>query len=115
MPHHLPTYLHTLRKQWGLSQAELATLFDLTPSALSRFENRSRQPSGELIVATEVIFGHSAKDVFPAFYHEIEREVLERARVAYQRLESTHDPVAHQKLRFLTEIIERANQATLNV
>jgi transcriptional regulator with XRE-family HTH domain len=76
MKHRLPSYLHTLRKRWGLSQPELAALLDVTASALSRFEKRSRRPTAELIVAIEVIFGHSAKDVFPAFYQCVEHEVI---------------------------------------
>ena len=80
MSHRLPSYLHTLRKQWGMSQADLAALFDLTPSALSRFENLSRRPSVDLVIGAEVIFGHSAKEVFPAMYREIERDIVDQAR-----------------------------------
>jgi transcriptional regulator with XRE-family HTH domain len=104
----LPSYLHTLRKQWGLSQPDMAALFDVTGSAMSRFENLSRQPTVELVIGAEVIFGQSAKDVFPALYQDIERTIVDRARVLRDSLKSRTDPVARKKLRLLAEFIKRA-------
>jgi transcriptional regulator with XRE-family HTH domain len=115
MSHLLPSYLHRLRKQWGLSQPDLAMLLGVTGSALSRFENRSRHPSAELIVAAEVIFGHRAKDVFPRFFHDIERTIVERSHTLYKSLESKTDKTSREKLRLLTEIIDRASQSTLGI
>jgi transcriptional regulator with XRE-family HTH domain len=115
MPHRLPSYLHTLRKQWGLSQPDLASLLGVTGSAQCRFENLSRRPSAELIIGAEVIFGHGPNEVFPAFYHDIERAIVDRARSQVARLESRTDPASRDKLRLLTEIIERASQTTLDL
>ena len=115
MSHLLPSYLHTLRKQWGLSQPDLASLLGVTGSALCRFENLSRRPTAELLIATEVIFAHGAKDVFPAFYRDIERVIVDRARAQHKRLEPATELTAREKLRLLTEVIERASQTKLNV
>jgi len=115
MSHQLPSYLHTLRKQWGLSQPDLAALLGITASALSRFENLSRRPTAKLLVGAGVIFGHDTKDVFPGFYHDIERSIVDRARAQHDRLESKNDAASSEKLRLLTEIIERASQITLDL
>ena len=115
MAHLLPSYLHTLRKQWGLSQPDLASLLGVTGSAMSRFENRSRRPPAKLIIAADVIFGRGAKDVFPGFYHDVERGIVKRARTQYDRLQSHTDATSRKKLRLLTEIIARASQATLGI
>lgn len=104
----LPSYLHTLRKQGGLSQPDMAVLFDVTRSAMSRFENRSRQPTVELVIGAEVIFGQSAKDVFPALYQEIARTLAERGEILRNSLQSQTDPATRKKLRLLGEFIERA-------
>jgi transcriptional regulator with XRE-family HTH domain len=109
----LSSYLHTLRKQWGLSQPELAALFGVTASAMSRFENLSRRPTAELIIGTEVIFGQSARDVFPALYREVEETILLRARELQKQLHLSSDPARKEKLRLLEEIIERANPSTI--
>jgi transcriptional regulator with XRE-family HTH domain len=109
MPRLLPSYLHTLRKQSGLSQPEMAALFDVTGSAMSRFENLSRHPTIELLIGAEVIFGQTAKDVFPAIYQDIERDIVERARALRDDLKSRTDPASQKKLRLLSELIKRAN------
>ena len=115
MSHLLSSYLHTLRKQWGLSQPDLASLLGITASALCRFENLSRRPTAELIIGAEVIFGHGAKEVFPALYRDIERDIVNRAKARHKRLDSKTDPTTREQLRLLTEIIERASQATLDI
>lgn len=115
MSHRLPSYLHTLRKRWGLSQPELAALLNLTGSALCRFENRSRRPTAELFIGAEVLFGHGPKEVFPGFYRAVERAILERAHAEHERLEALADASTAQKLRFLTEMIDRAGQTSLGL
>ena len=109
MPRLLPSYLHTLRKQSGLSQPEMAALFDVTGSAMSRFENLSRHPTIELLIGAEVIFGQTAKDVFPAIYQDIERDIVEQARVLRDDLKSKTDPGSRKKSRLLNELIKHAN------
>jgi len=111
----LASYLLTLRKQRGLSQPQLAVLLDLTAIALSRFESVSRRPSAELLIGAEVIFGRSPRAVFPAFYRETERAILERTRAQYEQLRSSPDSSARKRLKVLAEIIERAEHSRLNV
>ena len=89
----------------------MAALFDVTRSAMSRFENRSRRPTVELVIGAEVIFGQTAKDVFPALYQEIERTLVDRAQILRDSLKSRTDPVARKKLRLLDEFIKRAKAA----
>jgi transcriptional regulator with XRE-family HTH domain len=111
----LSTYLLSLRKRSGLSQSELAMLLGIDGSALCKFENLSRRPTIELAVGAEVIFGHPMKGVFPAFYDEIERVVVERARRWRDRYKARPKPATGAKLRILDEIIARASQPTLGL
>ncbi len=115
MPRLLPSYLHTLRKQWGLTQPELASLLDISASSLCRFENLSRRPTAQLLIASEVLFGHGAKEVFPGFYLATQTKIIERSRPLYQELEAQSDPAAREKLRLLVELYERAEQSTNRV
>lgn len=108
----LPTYLLTLRKRSGLSQLELAELLNITGSALSRFENQSRKPTLELAVSVEVIFGQSVRDVFPAYYRDIERSVVSRAKDHCERQAGS---ASRARLRFVHDIVERASQTTLGL
>lgn len=82
MQHHdLPNYLRTFRKRAYLSQEELAFLLGVKDgSAVSRYELDERRPSFETVVAYEVIFGTTIRELFPGWYRKVEAEVLRRAR-----------------------------------
>lgn len=113
MSRHLSSYLLSLRKRSGLSQSDLALLLGISGSALCRSEGLSRRPTIELAVGAEVIFGHPMKEVFPAFYEEIEQAIVARARRRRDRYAAR--PKAGTKLRALDAILERASQTTLEL
>lgn len=104
----LPIYLAALRKQWGLSQKELADLLLQTPSGLSRIEARERRPSLYVVIGAEVVFGRSTKTVFPALYGEVEDRVMAQAKALYATLEGRSDLSVEDKLRLLEDMIVRA-------
>lgn len=113
MPRSLPIYLRTLRLERGLSQIELAELLGLSVSAVSRYEDLSRRPSADLILGTEVIFGVQPRAAFPALYAEIEDAVMARAIELYNRLEGRTDLSSLEKLRLLSDMIQRAEPPRL--
>ena len=47
----LGTRIAALRRNAGLSQAQLAKLLKISPSAMGMYEQGRREPSGELLVA----------------------------------------------------------------
>jgi transcriptional regulator with XRE-family HTH domain len=94
--------------QWGLTQPELAGLLGITESALSKFETQALAPTKNLILGIEVIFGHGAREAFPALYAQTERNIMRRAAAYSKRLELNRDDAANLKLRLLDEMIERS-------
>jgi transcriptional regulator with XRE-family HTH domain len=104
----LPNYLRTLRMRWGLSQRELATILGVSESALSLCETQERRPTVNLLIGTEVIFGESARDAFPALYAQTERNIMHRTAALSKRLEHESDGVAKMKRKLLTEMIDRS-------
>lgn len=108
----LPSYLHSLRKQWGLSQPDLAALLGMSDSSLCRFETLARPPTITLAIAAEVVFGHPVREIFPAFYSEVEDKIMKRARALHAELEAQPHLADFEKLRLLTEMIERADAHT---
>lgn len=108
MPPLLPNYLRTLRMRWGLSQRELATILGISESALSLCETQERPPTVNLLIGTEVIFGQSVRDAFPALYAHTERNIMRRAAAFSKRLEHESDDVAKMKRELLTGIIDRS-------
>lgn len=104
----LPSYLHTLRMQWGLSQPEFAELLGITASALCKVETLTRRPSAKLLLATEIILGHGPEEIFPGLFRSVETDILRRVRNLYDEVEIAGGKKAKAKLRLLSEIIARA-------
>jgi transcriptional regulator with XRE-family HTH domain len=94
--------------RWGLSQRELATILGVSESALSLCETQERPPTVNLLIGTEVIFGQSARDAFPALYAHTERNIMRRAAAFSKRLEHERDDVAKMKRELLTGMIDRS-------
>jgi len=111
----LPSYLLSLRKRSGLSQSEVAALLGIDATALCKFESLSRRPLLELAVGAEIVFGHPMKEVFPAFYGELEQTVIARAHKLHGRCSARSKTPKAGKLRTLDEIIARASQTTLGL
>ena len=70
-------YLRTHRRNWGLTQRELAGLIGTVSSAqISRYENSKRAPKVEVALACQVIFGVPPSMMFPDAYALVEDEVM---------------------------------------
>lgn len=103
------SYLRTHRRTWGLTQKELAFLLGRkSPTHVSRLEKRKRMPSIDIVLACEILFGVTSKEVFPALYEEIEDSVMTRAAAFYEELEHKTGRAALRKKEFLSAVLRRA-------
>ena len=94
--------------RWGLSQRDLATILGISESALSLCETQERPPTVNLLIGTEVIFGQSVREAFPALYAQTERNVMRRAAAFSKRLEHESDGTAKMKRELLNGMIDRS-------
>ena len=58
---------------------------------ISRFERLARQPNLETALACQVVFGVPAHELFPGVFAEVEKTVIERARLLSGRLQSQRE------------------------
>src|SRR6266700_3213532 len=97
--------LRIRRKEWGLTQAELATLLGCkSREHVSRIENGKGTPSIELAIACEVVFEHSLRELFPHLYRKIEKQVEGKLRMLHS---AAHPKYCVRAIRKKT-IINRA-------
>jgi hypothetical protein len=105
----LTSYLHVRRRQWRLSQKELAFLFGYrTDSIISRYEHRERRMTLGIAFACSLIFGVEAKDMFPKLFEEVEDGVVRRLYELYNRLKAGKPSKKKDaKLRLLEQALSR--------
>jgi transcriptional regulator with XRE-family HTH domain len=106
-PHRLPNYLKTHRMRAGFTHKELAFLLGASGAeSLSRYEHGVRLPALETALAYEAVFGVPVRELFPGVFDEIEREVINRAKVllaAFQ--DAPSNPLTCRKCELLRAIV----------
>ena len=96
-----------LRRDAGLSQAELAGRLQISPSALGMYEQGRREPSAQMLVALAQVLGVSTDYLLtgipaPDRMDELHRMLLSRITSADRRLEGRLDrPFSRQELAVL--------------
>ena len=108
----LTSYLHVRRRQWRLSQKELAFLFGYrTDSIVSRYEHDERPMTLALGFACSLIFGIEAKNLFPKLFEEVEDGVVRRLYELYNRLKAGKpSKKTDVKLRLLEQALSRTTK-----
>lgn len=100
-------FLRSHRKRWGLTQDELGALLGISRSAITKTEAGTRLPSARLILATEVVFGVSASEIFPSLHTEVITEVGLVA-LAMDRQLSGPGPVRPASRYLVEQLLKRA-------
>ena len=97
----LPNYLRTNRKQFALSQEEVAFLLGMKGldkgGKVSRDEGYSRVPTLEFALAYEAIYGKPVRELFAGLYQQVEQDVVKRAKLLRYRKREFH-PKRHETL-----------------
>ena len=98
----LTNYLRTNRKRLVLSQEEVAFLLGFKGEdkgiKVCRDENFAREPSLQMALAYEAIYGRPVRELFAGLYEQIEQEVAERAKILTYRKVGNQNPKRHQAL-----------------
>jgi transcriptional regulator with XRE-family HTH domain len=73
--------LRAHRKAAALSQRDLGLLLGYgAQSVISRYESATARPSLTALIGSEILLGVPGRDLFPALYAEVERELAANAR-----------------------------------
>jgi hypothetical protein len=102
-------YVRTRRLHAALTQEELRVLLPRAGrDRVSATERELRPPNGQEILAYEVIFGLSPRELFPGYYAEVEEAVIDHAYALHRTLEGKKDKKSAKKRVFLEGILARA-------
>jgi transcriptional regulator with XRE-family HTH domain len=103
------SYLRTERRTWALTQKELSFLFGRKSSTqVSRLEQGERIPALDIVLACEILFTKTPRELFPKLYAELEEEVVRRAAELFEKLAPETDHTSMRKKEFLMALEKRA-------
>lgn len=110
-----PCYLAPLRREWDLSQEELAALLPRGGrNRVSDVESGKAEPNAEEILAYSLIFGFPPHRIFPRYVEKIEDSVMQAAHALYERLEGDTSLEAAMKRRLLEKLPKNAASTKAN-
>lgn len=85
----LPTYLRLYRRRLGLSATELGILCgDTDGSSISRYEKGVNRPPVEVVMATELVLGVPATELFAGYTEAARLTMAAGARRLLAKLEN---------------------------
>jgi transcriptional regulator with XRE-family HTH domain len=97
------------RRNWGLTQKELAGLVGTVSSVqISRYENSKRAPKIEVALACQSIFGVPPSIMFPDAYALVEEEVMRNMYQMDQALSNTTSLSGFRKRELFALALKRA-------
>jgi transcriptional regulator with XRE-family HTH domain len=103
------SYLRTYRRNWGLTQEELAELIGtVSAKQISHFENGKRDFGIEVALACQVIFGIPPSAMFPHAYTLVEEEVMRNMKRLDLALLNTTSPIGLRKRELYSMALQRA-------
>jgi transcriptional regulator with XRE-family HTH domain len=103
----VPCYLRTRRKEWSLTQRELASFTGSHRGRISKVELGKRPPSALEILAYSFMFDCKPQDVFPAHAEEVEDAVMAAAYRLSERVEDDESPKARRKNELIQGMLAR--------
>lgn len=107
MPH--LNYLVKNRKDWELSQREVAVLAGFCRPHIGRIELGEEPPSLRLAFALQIMFGQALPEFFPALYAEVGEAVLRRASRLDKAIAEDESATAERKREFLRQMVARVH------
>jgi DNA-binding XRE family transcriptional regulator len=105
------SFVRQIRRQWQLSQEELAGLVNCSQAKLSRCEKGVDPPDLETAISLQLVFGKSIRFLFPDLYERLEEVVMRQAAEFDRCLQGKVGFAADQKRRLLEAMAHRALRA----
>lgn len=114
MAQRVGNYLRVRRRQWALTQKEIAFLFGYQNEAIvSRFERQERKITLAIGFACQLVFDSEPREIFPALFEQVEDGVVRRMLELYERLkQSEPSERTRTKLRLLHDALARTTKGT---
>jgi DNA-binding XRE family transcriptional regulator len=111
MDHRIKSYARPLRRQWALTQRELAFLVGVKSSTvISRIEGLKRIPNLATALGYALVFGLGPVDLFPGYMAEVQTAVHGRVNELYEQLQGDPSKGTRVKLDFLETVLARLEE-----
>ncbi|MEQ9263112.1 MAG: hypothetical protein RLP14_08130 [Owenweeksia sp.] len=100
-------YLSTYRKDYHLQLSDVSQLLDMDTGNLSRQETGQSLPNLTTILGYHILFEASIHQLFKEDYMKLYDEIINRALLLQEQLQSQNTPKAKYRLKGIQKILNR--------
>lgn len=104
--------IRSLRKEFALTQSELADLLAISQTNVSRIEGDEEPAALEAALGLQVLFNVEPRLLFNRRYRKVEDAVMRRAAQLDRRVAQRTDLASVKKQRLLAAVVKRARPTT---
>ena len=102
------SYLTTLRKSEGLTQAELGALVGCSEDYVRKCERTKKPPTLRFAIGCMIVFRKSIVAIFPQLVDDLHDALARRAAKIDERLRGKKDAKSIKTLRLLSNVAKEA-------
>ena len=99
--HHLKQY----RRRAKFAQHDVATLLNIAPTNLIRYENGLRNPTPEIIITYHILFGASLQELFEPLVKKVKQNLVKRSALLMDHLKNDPSPKSVYRIEYLRSIV----------
>ncbi len=101
-------YLKIFRKKSKLTQDDIAYIFEIQKTSISRYEKGKRLPSLPIILLYHLFFNVSLSTLFKYMYFDYKQKVLKRTQELIELLnEDANSPRVQERISYLQNVVNR--------
>ena len=102
--------LKYVRERADIPQQDIATLLDMKPPNLIRYENGQRNPTPEIILTYHILFGATLNDLFLPLVKTVKQNLVYRSHGLIEQLKDIQSPKSSKRIAYLREVVNILNQ-----
>ena len=102
--------LKYVRERADIPQQDIATLLDMKPPNLIRYENGQRNPTPAIILTYHILFGATLNDLFLPLVKTVKRNLVYRSLGLIDLLKINQSPKSIKRIAYLSEVVKLLNQ-----
>ena len=97
------------RERANVSQLDVASLLNIPPSNLIRYESGQRNPTPEIILTYHILFGATLQDLFLPLVKRVKQNIVARSQRLMYELKSHTSPKSKKRIAYLQEVVKLLN------
>jgi transcriptional regulator with XRE-family HTH domain len=106
--------LRKCRRESNFVLQDVATLLDIDPGNLARYESGKRLPTPEVLLTYHILFGASLIELLQPLYKKVKSNMKQRSQRLIPQLIAMQTPKSKQRVAYLQRLVNELSTEKSN-